>query len=189
MKKVLTLILSCMLFLSINFTSFAANVGYENVTQQTLDEANKLHNYYGKKIAKEDVILAETYAKQIADAIMADPTYTTDLQRVNAAAAFVSELSAVAAYSQDSAKYYKSPAGLLTKGIYTCAGTTRTLGRILDYMGFTWAHARENQNAHQWCIVEMDGQIGYADGMGGFAGYGEMYSGMTLPNGQVICFP
>ena len=68
-------------------------------------------------------------------------------------------------------------------GVYTCAGTTRALGRVLDYMGYSWQHVNENKWSHQWCIVTMDGQAGYADGMGGIAGYGEMVSGMTMADG------
>lgn len=74
-------------------------------------------------------------------------------------------------------------------GVYTCAGSTRALGRVLDYMGYSWQHVNENKWSHQWCIVTMDGQTGYADGMGGIAGYGEMVSGMTLADGRTIYFP
>ena len=55
-------------------------------------------------------------------------------------------------------------------------------------MGFTWQHTNENQNRHQWCIVTMDGQTGFADGMGGIAGYGAMENGMILPDGRMIFF-
>ncbi len=44
-------------------------------------------------------------------------------------------------------------------------------------------HVNENKWVHQWCILTMDGQTGYADGMGDIAGYGEMVSGMTLADG------
>ena len=56
--------------------------------------------------------------------------------------------------------------GVFVAGVYTCAGTTRALGRVLDYMGYSWQHVNENKWSHQWCIVTMDGQAGYADGMG-----------------------
>ena len=42
-------------------------------------------------------------------------------------------------------------------------------------MGYNWRHVNENQWAHQWCVLEMDGQIGFADGQVGMAGYGEHY--------------
>ena len=86
-------------------------------------------------------------------------------------------------YGSDTNKYYRSPYGVFVAGVYTCAGSTRALGRVLDYMGYSWQHVNENKWSHQWCIVTMDGQTGYADGMGGIAGYGEMVSGMTLADG------
>ena len=93
------------------------------------------------------------------------------------------------AAAADADKHYRSPYGVFVAGVYTCAGTTRALGRVLDYMGYSWQHVNENKWSHQWCIVTMDGQTGYADGMGGIAGYGEMVSGMTLADGRTIYFP
>ncbi len=188
LKGLLTLVVAGAVFTSFSFSSEAANIGYANVTQDTLNAANKAHSYYGKKIPQEAVTLAEAYAKYYADAIMAAPELVTDYDRINAAAYIVSLHCAESQYGSDDLKAYKSPAGPFVYGVYTCAGSTRALGRILDYMGYNWYHVNENQNKHQWCIVEMDGQIGFADGMGGFAGYGEMVNGMTLPDGQVVMF-
>ena len=39
-------------------------------------------------------------------------------------------------------------------------------------MGIDWDHANENQDTHQWCIVTLDGQQAWADGMAGKADYG-----------------
>lgn len=166
----------------------AAQPAARSVTQEALNAAAKTHNYY-KGISSEQAGLADTIAHLIADAIMSDPTLTTDLQRVNAAAEVVAGICSQEVYGTDSTKYYRSPYGVFVAGIYTCAGSTRALGRVLDYMGYSWRHANENGNKHQWCILTMDGQTGYADGMGGFAGYGEMRSGMTLPDGRTIYFP
>ncbi len=184
----LSLAVIATLFMTASIDSKAANVGYANVTQDTLDTAKKLHSYYNKKIPQEQVTLAELNAKYYADTIMACPDLKTDLERINCAAYCVSLHCAECVYGQDAAKTYRSPAGPFVTGVYTCAGSTRALGRILDYMGFEWYHMNENQNKHQWCVVVMDGQLGFADGMGGFAGYGEMVNGMTLPDGQVIYF-
>ncbi len=55
-------------------------------------------------------------------------------------------------------------------------------------MGYSWVHTNEHLDKHQWYVLTMDGQVGFADGMGGFAGYGTMTNGMTLPDGRVISF-
>ena len=157
------------------------------VSEQSLKDAAALHKYY-TKIPDEQAAAADAVAKQIADSIMANTAYTTDLQRVNAAAVTVAGYCQNCIYGSDQNKWYRSPYGVFIGGVYTCAGSARALGRVLDYMGYSWQHTNENQNKHQWCIVTMDGQVGFADGMGGFAGYGEMVNGMTLSNGAIIYF-
>lgn len=157
------------------------------VTPESLDAAAKAHNYY-KNLTAQQAAEADAMAKLIADLILADPSYTTDYQKIDVAAQVVAGLCRQAVYGSDTTKYYRSPYGVFIAGVYTCAGSTRALGRVLDYMGYSWEHAHENENRHQWCVVTMDGQTGYADGMGGFAGYGEMKSGMKLPDGRVIYF-
>ena len=53
MKKLysgmLAFVVTATMFTSLSFDSQAANIGYENVTQQTLDAANKAHSYYNSK--------------------------------------------------------------------------------------------------------------------------------------------
>ena len=44
----------------------------------------------------------------------------------------------------------------------------------------------ENQNCHQWCVLNMDGKLGYADGMSGLVGYGQFQSGMELSDGSIV---
>lgn len=158
------------------------------VDQKTLDAAAAAHNYY-KGLTKEQAAAADAVAQQIADTIMSNPAYTTDCQRITAAAQTVASYCNNSVYGADTDKYYRSPYGVFVAGVYTCAGSTRALGRVLDYMGYSWQHVNENKWVHQWCILTMDGQTGYADGMGGIAGYGEMVSGMTLADGRTIYFP
>lgn len=145
------------------------------------------HNYY-KGLSKNEAALADMVAQNIAVSVMSNPSYTTDLQRVNAAAVAVAGYAANGTYGNDLNKYYRSPYGVFVTGNYTCAGTTRALGRVLDYMGYPYIHMNENQWSHQWNAVVMDGQIGFADGMGGFAGYGNYSSGMTLADGRTVYF-
>lgn len=173
-----------------NAEAFVSNnylVTEKVVVQATANADTSGHNYY-KNLSAEQAAEADAVAKAIADAIMADAAYTTDLERVNAAAEIVAAYCYNCAYGTDANKWYRSPYGVFVGGVYTCAGSTRALGRVLDFMGYSWQHMNPNQNTHQWCVLTMDGQVGFADGMGGFAGYGEMVSGMTLPDGRMIFF-
>lgn len=130
------------------------------------------HNYY-KNITAEQAALADKVAKNVANSIMNDSTKKTDLERVQAAAQFVELCCGACVYGQDAEKTYRSPYGVFIGGAFTCAGSTRALGRILDYMGIEWEHANENQDTHQWCILTVDGQKTWADGMAGLAEYGD----------------
>lgn len=145
------------------------------------------HQYY-KMISPDGAEQADGVARQIAVSIIDNPAYTTDLEKVTAATVIVKKYCDQGQYGMDGTKYYRSPYGVFVAGVYTCAGSTRALGRVLDYMGYSWTHTNENQNRHQWCVLTMDGQVGFADGMSGIAGYGVMTNGMTLPDGRVIYF-
>ncbi|MCR5236947.1 MAG: hypothetical protein K6E34_07065 [Lachnospiraceae bacterium] len=145
------------------------------------------HNYY-RGVPAQGAAMADSIAQNIALSIMSNPAYVTDLQKVQAAASIVASYAAGGTYGADVNKYYRSPYGVFITGNYTCAGTARALGRVLDYMGYPYIHMNENQYSHQWCILTMDGQTGFADGMSGLAGYGQLQSGMTLADGSVIYF-
>lgn len=130
------------------------------------------HKYYTYETYAQ-AYQADAFCKYYADEIMRQFGDQSELYRVSVAAQIVARYSARAEYDSDSAGHYRSPYGVFCAGVYTCAGSTRALGRILDYMGFSWTHANENQNEHQWCELVMDGKEGLADGMGGFAYYYE----------------
>lgn len=106
-------------------------------------------------------------AWEIANSITGD----TDLEKVAQAAYIVSLYCANATYTMEG-KDYRTAYGVFIKGEYSCAGSTRALGMVLNCMGYAYEHANENQFTHQWCILNMDGQIGFADGQVGWAGYG-----------------
>ncbi len=161
------------------------NLAKESKSNHTKNDNG--HAYY-TNVSADGIEAAEAVAQQIASSIMSDNSYTTDLQRVTAAAMAVKGYCDKAQYGRDEMKYYRSPYGVFVAGVYTCAGSTRALGRVLDYMGFSWQHNHENENRHQWCTLTMDGQIGFADGMSGVAGYGALTNGMTLPDGSQIFF-
>lgn len=133
--------------------------------------AHSLEDYY-KYVPAEGQAQAEQICREIADNILGDPNITTDEKRVEAAAETVAAYCAQDTYGSDSNKWYRSPYGVFVAGVYTCAGSTRALGRVLDYMGYKWNHRNPNQYTHQWCELYLNGQPAYADGMSGLAGYG-----------------
>ena len=138
------------------------------------------HTYYGSSISAEQAAQADAIAIDIANSIMSNSAYKTDLDKVAAAARAVAQYAGRCTYGTDDKKYYRTPYGVFVARVCTCAGTTRALGRVLEFMGYSWQHANENQWKHQWCILTMDGRKGYADAAVipiGRAGYGE-YSGL-----------
>ncbi len=121
----------------------------------------------------EKAAMARKVAEEIAERIDASVSKdATDLERVSKAAEIVSEYCSRCVYTTEG-KDYRQPYGVFVKGEYSCAGATRALGLVLECMGYEWTHKNENQWTHQWCVLEMDGQIGYADGQVGWAGYGK----------------
>lgn len=136
--------------------------------------------------AKETAVYTPTDAEKNAMALAVarqivarvDQAYpkgtASDFDRVSYAAGIVASYSQSCHYADDySDKDYRTPYGVFCKGLYTCAGSTRAMGMVLELMGFKWSHANENQNSHQWCRLTMDGQPGYADGQVGWVGYGD----------------
>lgn len=71
---------------------------------------------------------------------------------------------------------YRTPFGMFIKGEYSCAGATHALSRALGCVGYEWTHVNENQYGHQWCLLCMDGSIGFADSQIGIAEYGEHWA-------------
>lgn len=170
-----------------NMTTGETEIYYNEADGNNNSFDDSVHNYY-KGIPTEGAKAADAVARDIANSIMGNPEYKTDLEKVNAAAKIVAGYCEQIPFGMDEYKYYRSPYGVFVAGAYTCAGSTRALGRVLDFMGFSWNHTHENENRHQWCVLTMDGQKGFADGMAGVAGYGEMVNGMTMPDGRVISF-
>lgn len=114
---------------------------------------------------------AHEEAKLIANYAMKQGT--TDLERIAAAAGLVN-IYVGEGISTSATHGYNQPFGTLVTFYSSCAGSTRAMGLILEYMGFEWYHMGESQWNHQWCIVyDVDGQTAFADGsVLGMAGYG-----------------
>lgn len=114
----------------------------------------------------------EEQAREVARYIAKQITGNSDQEKIELAAQIVQYYYYMGVHSETGNDYYTAY-GVFIKGESSCAGTTRALGMILEEMGYSWRHANENQWTHQWVIVDnMDGQVGWADGMIGMAGYG-----------------
>lgn len=142
-------------------------VSAKTQAKKTTNSGNGNNNSQSSGNAKKDA-QARAVAQKIADSI----TGNNDLEKIRKAAVIIAEYCMNSTYTSSDPDY-RTPYGLLCKGVYTCAGATRALGLVLECMGYRWEHINENQWTHQWCKVTMDGQVGWADGMGGIADYGE----------------
>jgi hypothetical protein len=129
---------------------------------------------------------AHEEAKKIADCAMHYEGADSDLERIAVAAGLVHQYVKVSGSSSvtkivdgEIVSYsipgYNQPFGTLVTFHSSCAGDTRALGLVLEYMGFQWYHTNANQWDHQWCVVyDVDGQTAYADCSAyGIVGYGQ----------------
>ncbi len=137
---------------------------------KSLRYADPKLSYTAKQKKAHDVVMS--IIKQI-------PDNYSDFDKVCLAADAASYYSSRATYT-DKDPDYATPYGVFVKGVYTCAGSTRALGMILDYLGFDWKHINENQYTHQWCELTIDGKKVYADGQANLVGYGNHPALYTL---------
>lgn len=137
--------------------------------------ADNGHNYY-KGLSEAQAAEADLHAQLLASMVLNNPANDTDLKKVQEAAHLINLYCSKPAYDDTVEGDYRSPYGVFVTKSYSCAGETRALGRVLDFMGFSWTHKNENQGRHQWVIVNMDGQVGYADPQGAYVGYGEYWT-------------
>jgi len=135
-------------------------------------------------------IQARNIAKQIAEAIenaaeasnSSGSSKTTsssskknsikDVEKVAYAAGIVKAYCDLGTYTTEG-KMYRTAYGVFIGGEHSCAGATRALGLILDYLGISWVHKNINTWEDQWCQVIVDGKEGYGDGITATAGYGK----------------
>lgn len=97
-----------------------------------------------------------------------------DIDRVQQAAFYVSVFSKRCRYTMSGPDYSEAYGVFIAKE-YSCAGSTRALGMVLEHLGYQWTHANPNKYTHQWCKLKMDGKNGYADGQVGMVGYGRHF--------------
>ncbi len=134
--------------------------------------------------------IARSYAKQIADGINAaieasnssksssksssssSKNKVKEVEKVAYAAGVINAYCALGTYTTEGT-IYRTAYGVFVGGEYSCAGATRALGLVLDYLGITWVHKNANTWNDQWCQVIVDGKEGYADAISATAGYGK----------------
>ena len=130
-----------------------------------------LHGNGGMTADQE--VQARSIAKQIADGINQTATdKVKDIEKVAYAAGIVRAYCDLGTYTT-SGQMYRTAYGVFIGGQYSCAGSTRALGLILDYLGITWVHVNANTWDDQWCQVIADGQEGYGDAIKATAAYGK----------------
>lgn len=95
-----------------------------------------------------------------------------EVEKVAYAAGIVKAYCNLGTYTTEG-KIYRTAYGVFIGGEYSCAGATRALGLILDYLGISWVHKNINSWEDQWCQVIVDGKEGYGDGITATAGYGK----------------
>lgn len=115
---------------------------------------------------------AKRVAQLIAKCVQKKGKGVKDLDRVQQASFFVYTFCQQCTYTMKG-KDYREAYGVFIAKKYSCAGSTRAMGMVLDCMGYKWKHVNPNQYTHQWCKLKMDGKTGYADAMVGIAGYGK----------------
>lgn len=139
-----------------------------NSSSTTSNQNSSSSNSGSSELSKSE---KDAQARVIARQIAARSTGSTDLERVTKAAQAVSGYYYKGVH-KESGPDYNTPYGVFIKGESSCAGCTRALGMVLEEMGYSWQHVNANQWTHQWVIINMDGQVGWADGQIGMAGYG-----------------
>ena len=113
---------------------------------------------------------AKRVAKQIAACCKVKGL--SKLERAGVAAKYVAAMSSKCKYTMSGPNYYRAYGVFIAKQ-YSCAGSTRALGMVLDLLKIKWTHANENKYTHQWCKLKIGKKAAYADGQIGIAGWGK----------------
>lgn len=114
---------------------------------------------------------ADRVAQQIASCINSSSVRLTDEERIGLAATYVAQFCQQDQYTMKG-KYYAQPYGVFIAHQYSCAGATRAVGLVLNYLGYSFLHANANEYTHQWAIVKTHGRTYWADAQTGVFGEG-----------------
>ena len=163
----------------------------------------EIHSNGGMTRDQEDQ--ARSVAKQIAQNVFDQVTASgsgTQLEMVSYATGIVQAYCDLGTYTTEG-KIYRTAYGVFIGHEYSCAGSTRALGLVIDYLDqlcqdanakaraeaeantkgkkkktteyppLKWVHVNANKWADQWCQVVCDNHEAYADPIIGQAGYGK----------------
>ncbi len=165
--------------------TYAEEIQARSIAKQIADNINRIvAEIDAKAQAEYDEKQAEKAAKEAAKASKGSSSKSsksskkdevkkiTDVEKVAYAAGVVKAYCDLGTYTTEG-RIYRTAYGVFIGREYSCAGSTRALGLVLDYMGITWYHKNINTWADQWCQVIVDGQEGFADPIIASAGYGK----------------
>lgn len=110
-------------------------------------------------------------ASDLANIVIHNEKLVSDLDKVRFA---TNVLSAIIKQGQLD-KYTQTTYGQFLAQCNTSAGAMNALGSVLEHLGFIWQPTKSKMSGMSWCVLRMDGVLGYADGYvvpGGIAGYG-----------------
>lgn len=129
------------------------------------------HDHYGNFFSDQEKESLDMFAKSIADYIKANSKYRSDLDKISAATAGIAQWIAI---SRDG-KFDKQTN--LERASSESAMAAAVLSRVLEFLGYeNFEYGINVGKQHEYLIVTMDGQEGYADASvlpNGVAAYGK----------------
>ncbi len=152
---------------------------------------NEVHSNGGMNRRQETE--ARNIAMQIADHVFEHVTTNgsgTQIEMVTYATGIVNAYCNAGTYTTEG-KIYRTAYGVFIGHEYSCAGATRALGLVIDYLDqkmtkitndpkdertyppLRWVHVNANTWNDQWCQIVCDNHEAYADAWKAIAGYGK----------------
>ena len=159
--------------------------------------SGEVHSNGGMTRTQEDQ--ARSVAKQIAEHVYDQVTTKGDGSQISMVAYATAIVNAYCARDSyvTTGKIYRTAYGVFLGGEYSCAGSTRALGLVLDYLDgimqdknkagqgnwmnkegedwppLKWNHVNANKWDDQWCRIVCDKHEAYGDPIIPSAGYGK----------------
>lgn len=153
------LIFSCFILgvLSTGFATFAEeSQSYANAVVAPGSALD--HDHYGNSFSTQEKESLDMFAKSIADYIKTNSKYKSDLDKINAATTGVAQWIA----SARDGKFDKQTN--LERASGESAIAAAVLSRVLEFLGYEdFEYGINIEKEHEYLIVTMDGQEGYAD--------------------------